>query len=263
MATAPPPTPRDGCPHTRHRWARSFTTGAPAAARRSRYWHPHCATTSARVPASIAVPDRTEANAVRARNSDTDVVEHLGIKIHYEVHGDGQPTILLTPTCTDRAQAVLEGAAGLPGASPPAGDLRRPWQRPLRPAARPRRMRPVGAGRLRTRRAGRHRHRPAVVVGLSRAGNWALQLAAEHADRVLGTMLIGAGVALAPTAGPSPSWSSSPTASAGRPPLGSPDPFDVHRVGRSVIHFESCHGRQPPGSIRSAKPSRRRARPNS
>ena len=34
----------------------------------------------------------------------------------------------------------------------------------------------------------------AVVVGLSMGGCWALELAAEHADRVLGTVLIGASV---------------------------------------------------------------------
>ena len=31
--------------------------------------------------------------ALQARHADTDgFVEHLGVKIHYEVHGDGGPT---------------------------------------------------------------------------------------------------------------------------------------------------------------------------
>ena len=38
---------------------------------------------------------------MRARAADTDgFVERDGVKIHYEVHGDGGPTILLLPTWT-------------------------------------------------------------------------------------------------------------------------------------------------------------------
>src|SRR5687768_1856511 len=40
----------------------------------------------------------------------------------------------------------------------------------------------------------------AVVVGLSRAANWALELAVEHADRVHGTIVIGPSLALPPHA---------------------------------------------------------------
>src|SRR5690348_17957002 len=38
---------------------------------------------------------------MRAREPDSEgLVEHDGVKIHYEVHGDGGPTILLLPTWT-------------------------------------------------------------------------------------------------------------------------------------------------------------------
>jgi hypothetical protein len=38
---------------------------------------------------------------MQARHADADgFVEHLGVKIHYEIHGDGGPTVLLLPTWT-------------------------------------------------------------------------------------------------------------------------------------------------------------------
>ena len=37
----------------------------------------------------------------RAREADTEgYAESAGVKLHYEVHGDGGPTILLLPTWT-------------------------------------------------------------------------------------------------------------------------------------------------------------------
>ena len=64
--------------------------------------------------------------------------------------------------------------------------LRRAGQRPLGPAARPGGVRPrpqVGTPSTVLDATGTDR---AVVVGLSQGGGWALQLAAEHGDRVLG-----------------------------------------------------------------------------
>ena len=134
---------------------------------------------------------------MQARHADADgFVEHLGVKIHYEVHGDGGPTILLLPTWT-----IIH---------------KRFWKMQLSYLARHHRVVTYdGPGNGRSDRpltpdpygqAAQVAYalavldatdtEQAVVVGLSRAANWALELAAEHPSRVLGTIVIGPAIAV-------------------------------------------------------------------
>jgi pimeloyl-ACP methyl ester carboxylesterase/predicted glycosyltransferase len=132
---------------------------------------------------------------MRARTPDADgYVESNGVKIHYEIAGDGGPTILLLPTWTIihkrlwKAQVpYLARHHRVVSYDGPGNGLS---DRPLDPAAydHDRQVRyavdvldATGTD-------------SAVVVGLSMGGCWALQLAAEHGDRVLGSVLIGASV---------------------------------------------------------------------
>ncbi len=133
----------------------------------------------------------------RAREPDADgFVEHAGVKIHYDVYGDGGPTILLLPTWT-----IIH---------------RRFWKLQVPYLARHHRVVTFdGPGnglsdRPLTPEHYDHHHEvayaravldatgtdQAVVVGLSRGAMWALKLAADHPDRVLGSVLIGASVPL-------------------------------------------------------------------
>jgi pimeloyl-ACP methyl ester carboxylesterase/predicted glycosyltransferase len=137
---------------------------------------------------------------MRSRESDTDgFIVYRGVKIHYEVHGDGGPTILLMPTWTIvhkrfwKAQLAYLARHHRVVTYDGPGNGRS--DRPLDPDAYHQSAQVAYALAV-LDATGSDR---AVVVGLSRAGNWALQMAAEHADRVLGTVLIGASVALAPT----------------------------------------------------------------
>src|SRR5215207_5245244 len=54
-------------------------------------------------PASVGRPNEGGAGGeiMHARHADAEgYIEHLGVKIHYEVHGAGGPTLLLLPTWT-------------------------------------------------------------------------------------------------------------------------------------------------------------------
>ena len=127
----------------------------------------------------------------RAREPDAEgFVARGGVKIHYEASGDGRPTFLLLPTWTVIHQRF--------------------WKLQVPYLARHHRVvsydgpgnglsdRPLGTAAYEQHRqvqyaldvldaTGTDR---AVVVGVSRAVGWALQLAAEHGDRVLGTVAI-------------------------------------------------------------------------
>jgi pimeloyl-ACP methyl ester carboxylesterase/predicted glycosyltransferase len=133
----------------------------------------------------------------RAREPDADgYVEHAGVKLHYEVYGDAGPTLLLLPTWT-----IIH---------------KRFWKLQVPYLSRHHRVvtydgpgnglsdRPLDVGAYDDARqvayavavldaTGTDR---AVVVGLSKGARWALQLAAKHGDRVLGTVTIGASVPL-------------------------------------------------------------------
>ena len=138
---------------------------------------------------------------MKAREPDADgYVETGGIKIHYEVHGDGpggdRPTLLLLPTWTivhkefwklqvpylARHYRVLTYDGPGNGRS----------DRPLDPSDYDH-DRQVEHALAVLDATGTDR---AVLVGLSRAAYWALDLAANHEARVLGTILIGPSVRL-------------------------------------------------------------------
>jgi len=135
---------------------------------------------------------------MRAREADAEgFVEHDAVKIHYEVYGEGDRTILLMPTWTLIHKRFWKGqipylarhfrVVTYDGPGNGASD------RPLDPA--PYRQEAQVAYALAVLDAtGTDR---AVLVGLSKAANWALDLAANHAHRVAGTVLIGPSVALA------------------------------------------------------------------
>src|SRR3954447_5754041 len=128
---------------------------------------------------------------MRAHEADAEgFVEYGGVKIHYEVHGDGQPTILLMPTWTivhkqtwkmqipylarHHRVVVYDG----PGngrsdhsLSPEAYHHTTQVEYALRV------MDATGTDR-------------AVLGALSMAAQWVLELAADHPDRVLGIVTI-------------------------------------------------------------------------
>jgi pimeloyl-ACP methyl ester carboxylesterase/predicted glycosyltransferase len=129
---------------------------------------------------------------MQARLADHEgFVEHGGVKIHYEVYGDGMPTILLLPTWTivhkrfwkmqvaylsRHFRVVLYDGPGNGRSDRPTDPG--PYEQDAQVAYLLAVLDATGTDR-------------AVTVGLSKAANWALQLAADHADRVLGTVLIG------------------------------------------------------------------------
>jgi pimeloyl-ACP methyl ester carboxylesterase len=134
---------------------------------------------------------------VRARTPDAEgYVERDGVKIHYEVFGDGDTTILLLPTWTIvhkefwRLQVPYLSRHHRVVVHDGPGNGRS--DRPLDPAAYDHDQQVRYAVDV-LDATGTDR---AVVVGLSMGGMWGLQLAAEHGDRVLGAVLIGSSVPL-------------------------------------------------------------------
>ncbi|MEV0128721.1 alpha/beta fold hydrolase [Dactylosporangium sp. NPDC050688] len=136
---------------------------------------------------------------MRARQADAEgFVEHDGVKIHYEVHGDGGPTILLLPTWTLVHKRIWK--LQLPYLArhfrvvtydgPGNGRSDRPRTPPAYGQAAQ-----VAYALAVLDATGTDR---AVLVALSRAVNWALELAAEQPSRVHGTVAIGASIALTP-----------------------------------------------------------------
>ncbi|MGN9913809.1 alpha/beta fold hydrolase [Phytohabitans sp. LJ34] len=134
---------------------------------------------------------------MRARDPDGEgFVECDGLKIHYEVYGDGGPTILLLPTWTITNARVWKMQIAYLSRhhrvvtydGPGNGRSDRPTRtEPYEHDAQVRYALEVLAA------TGTDR---AVVVGLSKAANWALQLAAEHPGRVAGLGLVGSAVSL-------------------------------------------------------------------
>jgi len=136
---------------------------------------------------------------MEARQRDAEgYAEHLGVKIHYEVHGDGGPTILLLPTWTivhkrfwKMQLAYLARHHRVVTYDGPGNGRS---DRPLTANAYDQAAQ-VGYACAVLDATGTDR---AVVVGLSYGGNIALDLAANHRSRVLGTILIGPSVRVAP-----------------------------------------------------------------
>jgi pimeloyl-ACP methyl ester carboxylesterase len=124
------------------------------------------------------------------------VVEHLGVRIHYEVYGDGPLTVLLLPTWTIVHKRLWKAQVSYLARhlrvvcydGPGNGRSDRPeTPEPYTQAAQ------VAYALAVLDATGTER---AVVVGLSRAANWALELAADHPSRVLGTIVIGPAIGL-------------------------------------------------------------------
>jgi pimeloyl-ACP methyl ester carboxylesterase/predicted glycosyltransferase len=136
---------------------------------------------------------------VRARSADFEgFVEHGGVKIHYEVCGSGSPTILLMPSWTVVHKRLWKMQIAYLARHHRVVTYDGPGNgrsdRPLDTAAYEQDAQVAYAlGVLDATGTDR-----AVVVGLSRAANWALQLAADHPDLVQGIVLIGPTVPLGP-----------------------------------------------------------------
>ena len=123
-------------------------------------------------------------------------VASQGVRIHFEVTGQGGPTILLLPTWTIVHQRMWK--AQVPYLSrhfrvvsyDGPGNGRS--DRPLEQAAYHHDVQ-VGHALAVLEATGTER---AVVVGLSQGGAWALQLAAQARERVLGSVLIAPSLAI-------------------------------------------------------------------
>jgi pimeloyl-ACP methyl ester carboxylesterase len=129
---------------------------------------------------------------MRAREPDGDgFVDRDGVKLHYEVFGDGEPTLLLLPTWTVvhsrfwKAQVPYLARHFRVVTYDGPGNGR---------SDRPEDPRPYGyeaqgqAAAAVLDATGTDR---AVVVSLSMAAQWALWLMAKRADRVLGGVFVG------------------------------------------------------------------------
>ena len=106
--------------------------------------------------------------------------ERDGVRIHYEVYGSGETTVLLAADLVDRPLQALEDADSLPVQARQGGHVRRARQRPLRSAAYR-----IRGGRFRSRcpgRARRHRHR-ASGARVALAGRPARAAARRRASR--------------------------------------------------------------------------------
>ena len=129
---------------------------------------------------------------MRAREPDTDgFVDLDGVKLHYEVFGDGEPTLLLLPTWTVvharfwKAQVPYLARHFRVVTYDGPGNGR---------SVRPEDPRPYGyepQGRAAAAVLDATGTDRAVLVSLSMAAQWALWLMAERPDRVLGSVFIG------------------------------------------------------------------------
>ncbi|MFA9429194.1 alpha/beta fold hydrolase [Egicoccus sp. AB-alg2] len=128
---------------------------------------------------------------MRAREADADgFVEHEGVKIHYEVFGDGAPTLLLLPTWTIVHKRFWKAQIGhlarhfrvVTYDGPGNGRS----DRPVDPQAY-HHQRQVAYALAVLDATGTEL---AVLVSLSQAANWVLDLASNHPDRVLGAVYV-------------------------------------------------------------------------
>jgi pimeloyl-ACP methyl ester carboxylesterase len=134
---------------------------------------------------------------MRAREPDTEgFVDRDGVKLHYEVFGDGAPTLLLLPAWTIIHARSWKGQVPYLARHFRVVTYDGPGNghsdRPLDPA--PYRCEPEGRSALAVLdAAGADR---AVLVSLSMGAQWALWLTAHHPERVVGNVFIGPDVAL-------------------------------------------------------------------
>jgi pimeloyl-ACP methyl ester carboxylesterase/predicted glycosyltransferase len=161
---------------------------------------------------------------MRARRADAEgFVEHDGVKIHYEVYGDEGPTILLLPTWTIVHKRLWKMQLGYLARHYRVVTYDGPGNgrsdRPLTPAPYAQSAQ-VAYSLAVLDASGTDR---AVVVGLSKAANWGLQVAADHPSRVHGLILIGASVTLTPRSEERVQAASITAAPADLPPSRVPD----------------------------------------
>ncbi|GIH07014.1 hypothetical protein Rhe02_50810 [Rhizocola hellebori] len=141
---------------------------------------------------------------MRARSADAEgFVEHDGVRIHYEVYGDAEQTLLLMPTWTIIHKRFWKGqipylarhhrVVTYDGPGNGSSD------RPLDPSAYGHEAQVAYALKV-LDATGTDR---AVLVALSMAAVWAVDLAANHASRVEAAVLIGSSVPV-PTRGLAP-----------------------------------------------------------
>jgi pimeloyl-ACP methyl ester carboxylesterase len=136
---------------------------------------------------------------MRAREPDAEgYLDQAGVKLHYEVFGDGEPTLLLMPTWTIvharfwKAQVPYLARHFRVVTYDGPGNGRS--DRPLDPA--PYQYEAQSRSALAVLDAtGTER---AVPVSLSMAAQWALWLMAHRPERVLGSVFIGPSLALTP-----------------------------------------------------------------
>ncbi len=136
---------------------------------------------------------------MRARHPDHDgFVDHDGVRIHYEVYGDGSPTILLLPTwmiLDSRFWKLqipyLARHFRVITYDPPGNGES---DRPLDPAA----YGVFAHDAYATAVMDATDTDTAVVVGLSQGAQFALSLIANHPERVLGTVLFGPAARVVP-----------------------------------------------------------------
>jgi len=145
--------------------------------------------------ATVLAADPTRVDTTRARQPDeTGVVERDGVRVAWERYGDGSPTILLMPTWSlfhsrhwklqipylaRRSRVVTFDGRGNGRSDRPAD------------AASYADTEYVADALAVLDATGTER---AVVAGLSMGAGYTLRLAAEHPDRVLGVVFIGASV---------------------------------------------------------------------
>ena len=168
---------------------------------------------------------------MRARQPDHEgYLDCDGVEIGYEVSGEREPTVLLMPTWTILTARFWKGQ--LPYLSRHArvvsydGPGNGRSDRPLDPAAYESRTQ-AGYARAVLDATGTDR---AVLVGLSRAATWAVDLAAHHPDRVAGVVAICPSVPLAVPGARNPDFhplAPAPDLPASAVPAGGHDP-DSH-----------------------------------
>ncbi len=139
---------------------------------------------------------------MRARAPDVQGhVDQAGVRIGYEVYGTGSPTLLLLPTWTIvhsrlwKAQVPYLARHYRVVVFDGPGNGRS--DRPLDPAAYQLNAE-AGAALAVLDASGTDQ---AVVVSLSKAASWSLQLAADHPERVLGQVFIDPTISLAAPTG--------------------------------------------------------------
>ena len=199
---------------------------------------------------TVEVPGRTRVEQSRARYPDSEgYVERDGVRIFYEVYGDGEQTILLLPTWS-----LIHS---------------RHWKAQIPYLARHFRVvtfdgrgngrsdRPHGAEAYVAQEFAADALAvmdatgtdSALLVALSRGTHWATLLAADHPERVDGVVYIGSAVPHA-------------AASAERAAFGFDAELDTEMAGRSSTATTGCGTTAASSSSSSERPSPSRTPPS-